>query len=194
MENKKKNGIYVLFAIIGVAVLVGLDQWTKSLAVRHLAGQESITLIPGVFQLQYLENRGAAFGLLQNQIWLFVILTAIFLAAAVWVYIRLPKIKRYMPLHITAVVLVSGALGNLIDRIRQGKIDDDKGHGKVYRGESCLSQKTSNEHAVDCLVKRGREHADRSGYSRNEEKLQRCRPGKSARLSVTITGRTRHLL
>ena len=59
MENKKKNGIYVLFAIIGVAVLVGLDQWTKSLAVRHLAGQESITLIPGVFQLQYLENRGA---------------------------------------------------------------------------------------------------------------------------------------
>ena len=89
MENKKKNGIYVLFAIIGVAVLVGLDQWTKSLAVRHLAGQESITLIPGVFQLQYLENRGAAFGLLQNQIWLFVILTAIFLAAAVWDRIRL---------------------------------------------------------------------------------------------------------
>lgn len=124
MENKKKNGIYVLFAIIGVAVLVGLDQWTKSLAVRHLAGQESITLIPGVFQLQYLENRGAAFGLLQNQIWLFVILTAIFLAAAVWVYIRLPKIKRYMPLHITAVVLVSGALGNLIDRIRLGYVVD----------------------------------------------------------------------
>ena len=124
MENKKKNGIYVLYAIIGVAVLVGLDQWTKSLAVRHLAGQESITLIPGVFQLQYLENRGAAFGLLQNQIWLFVILTAIFLAAAVWVYIRLPKIKRYMPLHITAVVLVSGALGNLIDRIRLGYVVD----------------------------------------------------------------------
>ena len=53
-----------------------------------------------------------------------MILTAIFLAAAVWVYMRLPKIKRYMPLHITAVVLVSGALGNLIDRIRLGYVVD----------------------------------------------------------------------
>lgn len=107
-----------------MAVLVILDQWTKSLAVLHLAGQDDIILIPGVFQLEYLENRGAAFGLLQNQIWLFVILTGIFLAAAIWIYIRLPKIKRYLPLHIIAVVLVSGALGNLIDRIRLGYVVD----------------------------------------------------------------------
>lgn len=124
MENKKKSGLYALFAIIGMAVLVALDQWTKSLAVRYLAGQEDFILIPGVFQLEYLENRGAAFGLLQNQIWLFVILTGAFLAVAVWVYVRLPKIKKYLPLHIIAVVLVSGALGNLIDRIRLGYVVD----------------------------------------------------------------------
>lgn len=124
MESKKKTGIYAIFALIGIAALVAVDQWTKSLAVRYLAGQEDIILIPGVFQLEYLENRGAAFGLLQNQIWLFVILTAVFLAAAVWIYIRLPKIKKYLPLHIIAVVLVSGALGNLIDRIRLGYVVD----------------------------------------------------------------------
>ncbi len=124
MENRRKTGYYLLFAILGIAVLVALDQWTKSLAVRYLAGQDALVLIPGVFQLEYLENRGAAFGLLQNQIWLFIILTAIFLAAAVWIYLRLPKTRRYLPLHIIAVVLVSGALGNLIDRIRLGYVVD----------------------------------------------------------------------
>lgn len=124
MENKNKLARYAFFALIGMAVFVTLDQWTKSLAVRYLAGQEEMVLIPGVFQLEYLENRGAAFGVLQDQIWLFVIMTGLFLAAAIWAYIRLPKIPKYFPLHLIAVVLVSGALGNLIDRIRLGYVVD----------------------------------------------------------------------
>ena len=51
--------------ILSVLVLVGLDQWTKALAVRFLKGAEPFVIWNGVFELRYLENRGAAFGLFQ---------------------------------------------------------------------------------------------------------------------------------
>ena len=51
----------------GLLVLILLDQWTKFLASRYLAGTSGISLIPGVFELYYLENRGAAFGMLSNR-------------------------------------------------------------------------------------------------------------------------------
>ena len=47
-------------------LLIGFDQWTKSLAVRFLKGRDAYVLWDGVFELRYLENRGAAFGMLQS--------------------------------------------------------------------------------------------------------------------------------
>lgn len=123
MENKR-TGRYVLGGLAGAALLVLLDQWTKYLAVTHLAGKEDIVIIPGVFQLQYLENRGAAFGLFQNRIWAFVILTVVFLLFLIWAYLRLPRTKKYLPLHIVGVVLAAGAAGNFIDRVRLGYVVD----------------------------------------------------------------------
>ena len=93
MGNKKSGLLYGISGILGVCLLTLFDQWTKYLAVVHLKDKDDIILIPGVFQLQYLENRGAAFGILQNQIWVFVILTIIYLAAAVWIYSRIPREK-----------------------------------------------------------------------------------------------------
>ena len=58
---------YNLIGIVTAVVLVLLDQWTKYLAVLHLKGQSAIVLWEGVFELHYLENRGAAFGILQGQ-------------------------------------------------------------------------------------------------------------------------------
>ena len=75
-KEKKRLGTFVLF-ILSTAVLVAFDQWTKSLAVEHLKGQEDISLIPGVLRLHYLENRGAAFGIFQDQRAFLLILTAI---------------------------------------------------------------------------------------------------------------------
>ena len=123
MENKR-TWLYILGGLAGTVLLVLLDQWTKHLAVTYLAGGEDIVLIPGVFQLQYLENRGAAFGLFQNKIWAFVILTVVFLLFLIWAYLRMPKTKKYLPLHVVAAVLAAGALGNFIDRVRLGYVVD----------------------------------------------------------------------
>lgn len=124
MENKRSAALYGISGLIGTGLLTLLDQWTKYLAVVHLAGQEDIILIRGVFQLQYLENRGAAFGIMQNKLWIFVILTIVYLFAAVWIYFRIPRQKRYLILHIIAVLLTAGALGNFIDRMRLGYVVD----------------------------------------------------------------------
>ena len=117
----KKYGLGVLLAL---AVCIGLDQWTKYLAVCFLKGKEAIILIPGVLQLQYLENRGAAFGILQNKQWIFWILTAVFLIIALWFYRKVPKNRHYLPLILSVDILVAGAIGNFIDRISQQYVVD----------------------------------------------------------------------
>ena len=124
MENKKSSLLYGICGLAGIFFLTFLDQWTKHLAVLHLKNQESIVWIPGVFQLQYLENHGAAFGIFQGQQWIFFLMTMFYLVAAVWIYLRIPKTKKYLPLHTIAVVLTAGALGNFIDRISQGYVVD----------------------------------------------------------------------
>ena len=123
MKNKKTIQFIGVDCILMV-ILTLLDQWTKSLVVHHLKDQSDIILIPGVFQLHYLENRGAAFGILQNQRIIFVILTIIYLAAVFWFLHRCPKNGRYTLLHIIASVLTAGALGNFIDRLRLGYVVD----------------------------------------------------------------------
>ena len=64
---KEKRSLHYLIALAGILIGVCLDQFTKYLAVLHLKGQAPLVLIDGVFQLEYLENRGAAFGLFQGQ-------------------------------------------------------------------------------------------------------------------------------
>ena len=114
MVKNKKTIQFIGVDCILMVILTLLDQWTKSLVVHHLKDQSDIILIPGVFQLHYLENRGAAFGILQNQKIVFVILTIIYLAAVFWFLHRCPKTGRYTLLHIIASVLTAGALGNFI--------------------------------------------------------------------------------
>ncbi len=105
-----------IIAAVFTVVLVAADQITKVLAAEKLSGGY-INLIPGVFRLEYLENRGAAFGVFQNATIFFIAITVLFLAAAVWFYAVLPEGRKYRPLRIVCVVLASGAVGNLIDRI-----------------------------------------------------------------------------
>lgn len=103
--------------IVFIAALVLADQLTKYLAVVHLKGQEPVVLLPGVLELYYLENQGAAFSMLQNQQAFFYVLTFLFLAAAGWFLWKMPAQKKYSPLRISLLVLCAGAIGNLIDRI-----------------------------------------------------------------------------
>ena len=77
MNQKTKKITVLVQFLISVTLLTGLDQWTKYLAVRHLKDQADIPLIPNVLYLHYLENRGAAFGLFQNQFIFFGIITVV---------------------------------------------------------------------------------------------------------------------
>lgn len=123
MENKKNVPYYAAF-LAGMLLLVGIDQWTKHLAVTYLKGQEAIILIPGVFELSYLENMGAAFGILENMQWVFMIGTCVILAVCVFLFIRLPKERHYLPFIFTASMMAAGGVGNTIDRIVQGYVVD----------------------------------------------------------------------
>lgn len=114
----------IIISLISALAIIGLDQLVKNLTVTHLMNQPDMNLIDGVFELAYVENRGAAFGMLQNKIWVFTLFTIIVLLAMVILYIRLPKTGRYKPLKVTLVMLFSGAVGNFIDRVRIGYVVD----------------------------------------------------------------------
>ena len=121
--SEKTAKHYITAFIIALAGVI-LDQLSKYMAVHFLQGTDGIDLIPGVFRLTYLENRGAAFGVLQGQQWFFYIITAVILVVVVLAFVRIPAGRKFLPLQICGVFIVSGALGNLIDRVRLGYVVD----------------------------------------------------------------------
>lgn len=117
MKSKKLSPLAVYLVCAAVMILLfAADQYTKSLAVQYLKEQPSIKLIPGVLELYYLENRGMAFGLLQDQYWLFAVMTVLFLIVIVITFHKIPKTNRFIPLFAVLTVLTAGAVGNFYDR------------------------------------------------------------------------------
>ncbi len=121
--NKKKK-LRLVLDVICVLVLIAVDQATKYFAVTNLMNQKPFVVWDGVFELHYLENRGAAFGMLQGQKIFFVLIAVIILAVIVYVLVKAPYQKMYNKLHITLVFIASGAIGNLIDRLRYDYVVD----------------------------------------------------------------------
>ena len=104
------------------AVLVIIDQVIKYFVLEYLAPVGSVSVIDNLFSLVYVENRGAAFGILQNQVWFFAIITILLMA--VFIYILVSK-KMSGKLYIAATILIiGGGIGNLIDRIFRGFVVD----------------------------------------------------------------------
>lgn len=116
MENKRMKN-YIL-AVLAVFFLVLIDQFTKYLAVINLKGKDPFVILKDVFQLEYLENSGAAFGILQNQRIFFYVCAIFIICVVAYFYYKVPMEKKFLPLRICGVILLSGALGNLIDRAR----------------------------------------------------------------------------
>lgn len=108
--------------IISSLMIIAVDYITKRLAQVYLAGNASKALIKNVFALTYVENRGAAFGILQDSRSVFIVLTAIILAAVLYAALKYKKKPRV--LNIGLSFLVGGAVGNLIDRIFLGYVVD----------------------------------------------------------------------
>ena len=114
---------YITDAIL-ILVLLGIDQALKQLALIHLKDHEDIELIEGFLSLHYLENNGAAFGMLKDQKAFFILITAVFFGLIAYIMIKLPEKKKYLELHIVIAVITSGALGNFIDRMRIDHVID----------------------------------------------------------------------
>lgn len=104
------------------ALLILVDQLIKMLAVRYLAPVGSIPFIPGVLEWRYLENDGAAFSILQGQQGLLITITGTALLLGLWYLLfRRPKDRLE---YISIVMIFSGGVGNLIDRIANGYVVD----------------------------------------------------------------------
>ncbi|MEJ8555190.1 signal peptidase II [Tepidibacter sp. Z1-5] len=102
--------------------LVLLDQITKYYALNFLSKVGSIPIINNIFNLTYVENRGAAFGMLQNQKWFFV-LVAIVVVSFIVYHLRTNKnISRIY--QVSLILILAGAIGNVIDRIRLNFVVD----------------------------------------------------------------------
>ncbi|MCI6731082.1 MAG: signal peptidase II [Lachnospiraceae bacterium] len=119
-----KKSRYILLALVSIVLLIGLDQYTKHLAVIHLYQQEPIVIIPGVFELHFLVNHGAAFGILQNQQLFFIVMTTVVMCLLTYIFLKIPMNRRYHLLHGILVLLFAGAVGNWIDRLINGYVVD----------------------------------------------------------------------
>ena len=119
--RKKKRYLTVL---IWIVILTIFDQLSKIAADQFLKFQEPFVLFRNVFQLQYLENRGAAFGILQNRQEIFCLITILALLGLTFLFVRMPASPRYRPMSICYVLFMAGALGNFIDRTLQGYVID----------------------------------------------------------------------
>ena len=112
---------YVIFGLLGAALL-GTDQWVKAWVVGHLQLGETTSLFPGFLELMRVHNYGAAWSSFAGQKWLLLGVTGVILAVVLWVLAR--KIVRH-PLGICACCLIlSGGIGNIIDRLRLGYVVD----------------------------------------------------------------------
>ena len=124
MTLSVKKFLRALFSFLFVLVLYWLDQITKMWAVMTLKDKPAIPIIPGILELRYLENRGAAFGIMQNKQWFFVLITVIILGLILYIFFKLPEDKKYNLLSLLLLFIAAGAVGNLTDRLLQNYVVD----------------------------------------------------------------------
>lgn len=122
LGDEKKSQVSAAFVLF--LVLLAADQLTKYLAVRYLKGAADIVLIPGVFQLSYLENTGMAWGMLDGMRWLFLLFTLLIAGAVAFLWHKIPFEPKYRAFRVLSTVFLAGAFGNAIDRLFRGYVVD----------------------------------------------------------------------
>ena len=104
----------MLLYIIAVLLMIVLDQAVKLWALTSLQAQQTIPLIENMFHLTYVENRGAAFSLLEDQTWLFLLLALLVVGAIIYAFSR--NLIQNVWGKVSLLVVCAGAVGNAIDR------------------------------------------------------------------------------
>ena len=114
--------IQILILVLVIAGAVGLDQLTKSLAVTYLEPQGEIPLWKGVLHLNFVRNEGAAFGMLSDHRWVFMVFSTVaILGLSVYLF-RFCKEKTWA--KIALAMIIGGGIGNMIDRFSTGSVVD----------------------------------------------------------------------
>lgn len=116
--HKKKH----IWCAVMIIFIVAFDQITKYFAQKYLSGGNVVPFLKGIVQFHYAENDGMAFSMFSGAKWFFIVITAAACAAALW-YLFSDKCKSLW-LYWSIGVIVSGGLGNLIDRIAYGYVID----------------------------------------------------------------------
>lgn len=110
--------LYYLFAL----VIIAIDQWTKWLVVKNMELGEQIELLSPYVSLFSHRNKGAAWGMLEGQMWLFTIVTVVVVVGILYYF---HKEAKGIPLFsISLMLLLGGAIGNFIDRLFRGEVVD----------------------------------------------------------------------
>ena len=122
MSLKKK--FFLFLDLLMIAGLIALDQYTKQWAKVYLKDKPAYNLINGILELNYLENQGAAFGMLPNQKVFFIFVAFVILFVVGYVLLKVPDQKKYTILHFLFSLIVAGSIGNMIDRIFRGAVVD----------------------------------------------------------------------
>ncbi|HEL2253793.1 TPA: signal peptidase II [Streptococcus suis] len=104
------------------AVLIAVDQIVKAWTVANIELDTVEPFLPGFMSLAYLRNYGAAWSILQNQQWFFTIVTIAAVTGLIWYYVK--QIKGNLWTLFSLALMIAGALGNFIDRIRLGYVVD----------------------------------------------------------------------
>lgn len=114
-----------MLEIIVALFFIGLDQASKSICASWLPTlpQSTYPLIDGVFSLTYVENRGAAFGMLQNARWLFLIITIAMCAVMIFFLVK-EHHRLHTLMRFALALVIAGAVGNFIDRAALGYVRD----------------------------------------------------------------------
>jgi len=117
----------LLLVLCIVAILAIADQWSKGLIETRMTLHQSVNVLPGFFDIVYIRNRGAAFGIMAgvDSVWVgrgFTIFTLFALAALAGLYRGFPPGERLGRAAIT--MIASGAVGNLWDRLEHGSVTD----------------------------------------------------------------------
>lgn len=111
------------FIVLGLSLaVVIIDQAIKLSVIKLLKPVSSFTVIPGLFKLTYVENKGAAFGMLSNARWVFILFTIAVIIVLIYVLFK-KRIKSKL-FNTSLILIVGGGIGNLIDRIFYGYVID----------------------------------------------------------------------
>ncbi len=115
----------MVFILLWAFILAVIDQISKLAALKYLKPVGSVSFIDGIMNFTFVENRGAAFGVLTGARWFFIVITiAVTIAAVIYIKKYMPNKKEYGIVKLSIILILGGAWGNAFDRFFRGYVVD----------------------------------------------------------------------